>query len=190
MSEVQVKKAGKENEKAMAPTPRADFPLFRWPSLDLPLFRGNMFSMNPFALMRQFADEMDRSFAGFGTQKDPEMWMPAVEVKRTNGNLQVKAELPGLDKNDIKVQVTENTLILEGERKQEKEEKGEEYYRSERSYGHFYRSIPLPEGVETDKVKAQFANGLLEVSLPCKEKKPAAKEVPVQEGAKAASTAA
>lgn len=190
MSEVKVKKVGEEKEKAMAPAARPDFPMLRFPSFDLPLFRGSMFNMNPFALMRQFTDEMDRSFAGFATPKEPEFWMPAIEVKQFNGNLLVKADLPGLDKNDIKIQLTEDTLILEGERKQEKEEKGEEYYRSERTYGKFYRAIALPEGVEVDKVKAEFGNGLLEVTLPCKEKKPAMKEVPVQEAAKAKTAVA
>jgi len=189
MSELNVKKVNEEKEKAMAPVRQPDFPLFRWPSFDLPFSRG-LFRMNPFSLMRQFTDEMDRSFAGFGTQNEPEFWMPTVEVKRTNGNLTIKADLPGVDKNDIKVNVTENMLILEGERKQEKEEKGEEYYRSERSYGRFYRTIPLPEGAEVDKAKAEFAHGLLEVTLPFKEKKPATKEVPVQDAPKATSTVA
>ncbi len=97
-----------------------------------------------------------------------------------NGKLLVYAELPGLKKGDIKVQVTEDALILEGERKQEKEEKREGYYHSERSYGHFYRSIPLPEGVTLDKASAEFTNGILEVTIPVAETKQKLARFPCQ----------
>lgn len=171
MAEVKVTKTTEE-KPGMVP----------WTALQTPLFRGNLFSVNPFALMREFTDEMDRMFGAMPKAKEPELWMPTVEVKKSNGDLKVKAELPGMGKEDIKVSVTEEALVLEGERKEEKEEKGEEYYRSERSYGKFYRAIPLPKGSDVDKAKAEFANGMLEVTIPCPESKPKLKDVPVQEG--------
>lgn len=151
------------------------------PSLfDFPLMRHNLFTMNPFAMMRDFLHEMDRFYAKAPTEK-ADWWAPVVEARRADGNFVVTAELPGLKKEEVKVQVTEDALTLEGERKQEKEEKSEEYYRSERSYGHFYRSIPLPEGADVDQAKAEFSNGLLRISIPCAEVKQKVKEIPVQE---------
>ena len=147
---------------------------------DMPLFRGSLFSMNPFALMRQFTEDMDRMFSAWPESK-AEFWTPAVEVRKTNGTLTVVAELPGLTKDNVKVSVTEGGLIIEGERKEEKEEKGEESYRSERSYGKFYRSILLPEGAVLDKATAEIENGVLKVSVPCAETKPGRKEVPIKE---------
>lgn len=173
MSEVKVKKAKEEG-------------LMRRPMLpDFPWFRGNFFHLNPFALMRQFTEEMDRMFRLPWAEKGIEVWSPAIETKMVEGNLVVKAELPGLKKEDFKVQVSDEELILEGERKEEKVEETDEYYRSERSYGRFYRAIPLPEGAELDKVTAKYTDGLLEITVPCQVKKPALKEVPVQEAAKA-----
>jgi HSP20 family protein len=78
----------------------------------------------------------------------------------------VKVDLPGLDQKDIEVTVQDGTLTIRGERKKEKEEKREDYYYAERSYGAFLRSLPLPKGVEADKVKATFKKGVLEVHLP------------------------
>lgn len=106
-------------------------------------------------------------------------------MKQKEGKLLVTAELPGLKKEDVKVHIEGDTLVVEGERKQEKEEKREGYYHSERSYGKFYRSIPLPEGAKGDQVVAQFNNGVLEVTVPVPEVKPKRQEVPVQEGPKA-----
>ncbi|MBL8212499.1 MAG: Hsp20/alpha crystallin family protein [Bryobacterales bacterium] len=147
-----------------------------------PMGRG-LFRMDPFALLREFMNDVEPFVAKPVSREGPEFWMPVVEVKRTNGTLLVKAELPGLEKQDLKVQVVEHDLILEGERKQEKEEKGDRYYRAERSYGHFFRSIPLPETAAVDKIKAELNNGLLEITIPCEEAKKEVKEVPVGEKA-------
>lgn len=147
---------------------------------DMPLFRGSLFSMNPFALMRQFTEEMDRMFTAMPEPK-AEFWCPAIEVKRANGAISVVAELPGLTKDNVKVSVTEDGLVIEGERKEEKEEKGEESYRSERSYGKFYRAVPLPEGVLLDKATAEIENGVLKINVPCAEAKTTRKEVPIKE---------
>ena len=180
MTEIKVKKeVGKEISRETAG-------LVRWPGFEMPLFRGSLFNMNPFALMRRFTEEMDQAFNGMGLAR-PEagLWSPAVEVKEQDGKLLVSAELPGLKKEDVKVEVTEDNLIVEGERKQEKEEKREGYYHSERSYGRFYRSIPLPEGAQVDKASAEFTDGVLQVSVPIPKIEHKLKEIPIQEGAKA-----
>jgi HSP20 family protein len=159
--------------------------LSRGLGFDSPFFRGGLFSVNPFALMRQFTEEMDRMLGtGPRTEAMGAFWSPAIEVRETDGKLLLNAELPGLKKDDVKVHIDGDTLVVEGERKQEKEEKREGYYHSERSYGKFYRSIPLPEGAQTDQASAQFNNGVLEVTLPVRESKQKRQEIPVQEGAK------
>jgi HSP20 family protein len=159
--------------------------LARRPAFEGPLFRGSLFQLNPFELMRRFSDDMDRMFNGGFPTAEAEAWAPAVEVKEEGGKFLVSAELPGVKKEDVKVQVTDDALILEGERKAEKEEKRKGYYRSERSYGRFYRSIPLPEGANLDKASAEFTNGVLEVAIPIPESKRQTREIPVQEGGKA-----
>jgi HSP20 family protein len=132
---------------------------------------------NPLAFMRRFAEETDRLFREFGTRRwftpglfrVPEKataWAPNIEVALRKGQLVIRAELPGLTRDDVKVEVLESMLILEGERKQEKEETREDYYTTERTYGAFYRTIPLPEGVRHEEAKAQFRNGVLEITMP------------------------
>ena len=101
-----------------------------------------------------------------------------------DGNLLVRADLPGLTKEDIKVEVTDDTLTIQGERKQEKKkEEREGYSYSECSYGSFYRAIPLPEGVDPSKATAEFRNGVLEVTVPApSHPEPKARRLEVREG--------
>lgn len=141
-----------------------------------------MSSLNPLSLMRRFTDEMDRLFGPMAhSRREPELWMPPVEVTEQNGYLVVSADLPGLRKEDVKVEVSRDTLMLEGERKQTYREKGETYHLSERSYGRFYRSIPLPEGANIDKAVAELVNGTLEISIPIPETAASRRQIPVQE---------
>ncbi len=136
---------------------------------------------NPFGMMRRFTKDMERLFEDFGTFSFPGFfnrgfpfttefkdfdWMPQVEVMKSNGDFMVKADLPGLTKDNVKVELTDEALTISGERKEEKEEKEKGFYRSERSYGRFFRQIPLPEGAKTDKANATFTNGVLEVKIP------------------------
>jgi len=93
-------------------------------------------------------------------------WMPAVDVFEKEDKFVVKAELPGMKDEDIDVSVVGDTLSIKGEKKTETEIKDEDYYRCERSYGSFYRSIPLPSNVDADKIEASFEDGVLEVALP------------------------
>ncbi len=93
-------------------------------------------------------------------------WAPAVDIKETEDALVLSAELPGLTKEDVKITLENQVLTLSGERKFEKEAKGENYHRIERSYGAFTRAFTLPTHVRTEKVEATFDNGVLTVTLP------------------------
>ncbi len=95
-----------------------------------------------------------------------ETFTPSVDVKETDKKVIITAELPGLDEKDIEITVSGDSLILRGEKRQEEEEKGEDYYRMERRYGSFQRVIPLPCEVEVDKADATFRKGVLTINLP------------------------
>jgi HSP20 family protein len=152
---------------------------------------------NPFGMMRRFTEDMERLFDNFGEFRFPNFfnqelfpfagenkvfdWMPQIEMIQTNGDLMVKAELPGLTKDDVKVELTDEALIISGERKEEKEEKREGFYRTERNYGRFFRQIPLPEGVMTDKANAIFRNGVLEVTVPVVKTESNARKLEIKE---------
>jgi HSP20 family protein len=118
-------------------------------------------------MMRHFSDEMDRMWGDYGRGREESPgWRPSVDVREQNGQLQVRADLPGVKQSDIKVAIENDALVIQGERKREEERHEEGWYRAERSYGSFYRAIPLPEGVEADKANARFENGVLEISIP------------------------
>jgi HSP20 family protein len=129
----------------------------------------------PFGMMRKFAEDMDRMFESTGFPSmhrfiprsggGEAQFSPDVEVLERDGKLIVRADLPGLNKDDVDVEVSEHSLTIEGERKREHEKKEEGMYSCERTYGHFYREIPLSEGVKTDTAKANFKNGVLEVTF-------------------------
>lgn len=97
---------------------------------------------------------------------DAELTAPAVDLTEDDKTYKVTAELPGMDEKDIDVTVSGGALVIKGEKKEEKEEKDKNYYLSERSYGSFRRSFSLPEGVDQDKITANFAKGVLTVTLP------------------------
>jgi HSP20 family protein len=106
-------------------------------------------------------------------------WTPAVDMVDHDDEIVLRADLPGLDEKDIEVRVHDHVLTIQGERKEETEEKKEDYYYSERSYGAFARTLSLPAGVEADKVKATFKKGVLEVHLP-KAKEAKAKKIEIK----------
>lgn len=97
-------------------------------------------------------------------------WAPTVDISETDAEYAIKAELPEVKKEDVKVTVEDGVLTLQGERKQEKEEKGKKYHRIERSYGRFVRSFTLPDTVDESKVKAEYTDGVLHLHLPKSEK--------------------
>ena len=161
-------KVRKENSGALAYRPEAYFPF------------GSLLGGNVFNIMKRFSQEMDRTFANFGAPAEADLWAPPLEVKHKDGKFVVTAELPGLTKDEVKVEVVENALVIEGERKQAKEEREAGFYRSERYYGKFYRSIPLPKGAKADEIKAELNNGILEVVIPVPEVKPVQRQIPIR----------
>ncbi len=98
------------------------------------------------------------------------MWTPSVDIFETEEAVVVKAEIPGVERDQISVEIKDGILTLHGERKFEKEVKEENYHRIERAYGTFHRSFSLPSSVEQDKISAKFKEGVLEVTLPKKER--------------------
>ena len=108
-------------------------------------------------------------------------WAPKVDISETDKEFTIKAELPEVKKEDVKVNVENGQLTISGERKQEKEEKGKKFHRIERSYGSFMRSFTLPENVDAAGIKAAFKDGMLNLSLPKTAKaKPKTTEVKIQ----------
>ncbi len=108
---------------------------------------------------------------------------PAVDVAETDEDIQVTADLPGLTEKDITVTLDEDHLILHGEQRREQEDKKKNYHLVERSFGEFTRQVTLPAGVERDKVKAQFKNGVLTVTLPkTREAKSRKRAIPITAG--------
>ena len=108
-----------------------------------------------------------------------EYGFPAIEYARKGDNLVVHAELPGIDPKDVEINVVGNHLTIKGERKMDKEVKEEDYYMREIGYGTFERTITLPEGVNTEKVKATYNKGLLEITMPA-EVAVKGKKVPIE----------
>lgn len=123
----------------------------------------------PFRDMLNLRADMDRLFNSFfgGFPEDREgLWAPLIDIEEDNENIMVRAELPGMNKDEIKVTVRDNMLVISGERKQEKEVKEKTYHRIERSYGQFSRTITLPAAVNADKIKASYKDGVLSITLP------------------------
>jgi HSP20 family protein len=130
---------------------------------------------NPFRMLERFADEVDRMFDDFGLGRgwsrsspfrESIAWTPRIDIVQRNNELVVRADLPGLSKDDVKVDVTDDAVVIQGERHREHEEDQGGVYRTERSYGSFYRAIPLPDGAIADQAKARFKDGVLEITMP------------------------
>jgi len=156
-------------------------------------------SMNPSSLVRRFIDEVDRLADDFGIGRGllssverglPGAWAPQIEIFERDGQLIVHADLPGLRKEDVKVELADNALTIAGERRKEREEEREGFYRSERSYGRFFRRVPLPEGVNTEDARASFHDGVLEVTMPApKGEAKAARKLEIADGGAAKARA-
>jgi len=108
------------------------------------------------------------------------LWSPPVEVSEKDGHIKICAELPGMSKEDVKVEVTQEGVTISGERKREEENRREGIYRSERSYGSFMRTIPVPAEAQVEKAKATFENGILTVSVPVPETNYRRHEIPIE----------
>jgi HSP20 family protein len=138
-------------------------------------------------------NEMNRLFNTFFETPAPgnggtlRRWIPAMDLVETENEFVLRADLPGLSENDVKIELEDNTLTVSGERRAEHEERKEGYYRIERSSGAFARSLTLPEGVDAEAVRASFDKGVLEVRIPKpEERKP--KMVAISVGAESPKT--
>lgn len=141
---------------------------------------------DPFRELEEMSDRLNRVFTRPAVRSSGKEtltvadWIPTVDISETEGEYVIKAELPEVKKEDVKVTVENGVLTLQGERRQEIEEKGKKFHRVERSYGSFARSFTLPESVDDVAVKAEFKDGVLNLRLPKTEKvKPKAIEVRV-----------
>jgi HSP20 family protein len=149
-----------------------------------PVQREPRWTASSSRMLDRFADEIQSLFDDFGFGRSGlvprwsrsalrtpfgagvDMWAPDVEVYQQNNDLVVRADLPGMKKDDVWIDVTDNDITISGERRQEQESERGGIYRSERSYGSFRRTIPLPEGAIADQAKATFKDGVLEVRMP------------------------
>jgi len=158
--------AGKEKDPKSVVTSRPFMDLTRW-ERDMDRVMEDFFGRR----MKSWLPHWDRE--GMGCRA------PAIDVYEENDDVVVKAELPGIEKDNLEVNLTDHTLTIKGEKKKEEEIKDEKYYRSERSYGSFMRTLELPTDVQSDKVQATFKNGILEVRIP-KTEEAKAKEIKVK----------
>jgi HSP20 family protein len=141
---------------------------------------------SPLDSLHQQMDRLFEDFFGEGTLMpfgglEAGTFIPRVEMKEDDKQIQVTAELPGVDENDIRVSATDEVLSIEGEKKSEVEEKEKGLYRSERFYGSFRRELSLPKGIEINKIEASFKNGVLKLTLPKTEQaQKTAKSIPIK----------
>jgi HSP20 family protein len=171
--------------------PRGRSPAREQRSLLPALFAGppdllaTAFMSNPFGFMRRMSEEMNEIFEGSGLgggvapsrvgdrslvsrsgQGATELWMPQIEVRQRGNEIVLRADLPGLKKEDVDIEVEDGVLTLSGERRQEQDDEQQGFYRSERSYGAFRRAVALPEGVNEEEISASFNDGVLEIRMP------------------------
>lgn len=132
---------------------------------------------NPFRSLHRFAEEVDRMFdqfgfgwrspmAGLSRMSGTNFWAPEIDAFQRGDQLVIRADLPGLKKDDLSIEVSHDAVTIQGERRAEQKDEREGYYRSERTYGSFCRVVPLPEGAMTEQAKASFRDGVLEITMP------------------------
>ena len=156
-----------------------------------------MLRTSPFALMRRLTEDMDQWFEQFGLGHGGRgghsmaagggLFAPAVEVFERDGTFVVRADLPGLTKDDVQVEVTDAALVLEGERRSEHDDQQEGAVHSERHYGMFRRQIPLPEGINAEQATATFKDGVLEVTMPAPQRQARGRRIAIQGAAESPS---
>lgn len=155
---------------------------------------------SPFGMMRRLMEDMDRMLEPFGALggggllrsglgggvgglgEGLNLWQPQIDVFEKDGNIVVRADLPGVQKDQVQLRLEDDVLLVSGERKDERKEEREGYYHSERSYGSFQRAIQLPIGVDPDEVVASFDNGVLEVKVPVPAQVARGKQIAIGEG--------
>ena len=169
-------------------------------------YYGAGYGSGPFSIMRRISDEMDRLFENFGMGRGlfggeqeqsgfdatgygqaPAMWSPHIEVFERGGKLVIQADLPGMKRDDINVRVESDEVIVQGERRHEQTSDQGGYYRSERSYGNFYRTIPLPEGTNAESASATFRDGVLEIELEAPQRRQRGRTLEIRDAASGTS---
>lgn len=141
---------------------------------------------DPFRDLNVLQDRMNRLFEDAGRSRSgdepvPATWSPAVDILETEGEIVVKAELPGIDRKDISLHLEGNVLTLKGERRFEKETKEENYHRIERAYGAFSRAFSIPATVDEENIRAEYRNGVLKIALPKKEQTTKLKQIHISD---------
>jgi HSP20 family protein len=160
----------------------------------------------PFSAMRRISEDMDRlldsfgfgrglfptfsqsALSGYGGEGASSLWTPHIEVHERDGKFLVSADLPGVKKEDVSVEITQDAVTIQGQRKQEKTSSEGGFYRSERSYGSFYRTIPLPEGAKTDNASATFRDGVLQIDVEVPQQKSSGRTLEIKDAAPGATT--
>ncbi len=142
-----------------------------------------------YSLQREMNSLFDDFFKGFDfatlgrEQEHFGIFSPSIDIKESDKEVSIKAELPGVDEKEIEVSLTDDALTIKGEKKEEKEEKSKNYYRMERSYGSFSRTVPLPTGIDSQKADAVFKKGVLTITVPkTEEAKAKLKKIEVKTG--------
>jgi HSP20 family protein len=136
------------------------------------------YGRDPFAMMERLSQEMDQLFDSFfygrplarsaRQSQIPSLWAPEVDICEEGNQLRVTVDLPGVPKDAVKIDIQEGLLTIQGERREERTEGGEQqgFRRTERRYGSFYRSIPLPDGADAEQAQARMKEGVLEITIP------------------------
>ena len=140
----------------------------------------------PIDMLRRFRHDMDRLFEDFNPMRISEgqntmlsVWSPRTEMLERDGKFTIRVELPSVEKDDVRVTLSGDTLVIEGERRHREEQQASGYYESEWTYGRFYREIPLPETIDPTDVNASFNHGVLEITLPQMHNLPERREIPI-----------
>jgi HSP20 family protein len=155
----------------------------------LPLSPQEMLRMSPFSLLGRITEEFDRMLQPFLPENETAniAWIPTVEISQLDGTYHILAELPGLSPNEVRVEVDDDAVILQGERQVEREANEGGIRRSERQFGMFYRRIPLPEGANPEQAKAKFHDGILEITMPAPNKQTERRQIQVEGDSKPSS---
>lgn len=143
---------------------------------------------SPFSFMRRFGEGMEQLFADFGVGglmprgfNELAAWTPQIEMFERDKQLVIRADLPGLKKDDVQIELRDDSVVIQGERQEERKEEREGFYSTERMYGRFYREIPLPEGAHTDEATATFHDGVLEIAIPHEEGETRGRQLEIQD---------
>jgi HSP20 family protein len=141
--------------------------------------------LNPFTLMRRMQEELNRAFSPSGSGSSSPgagsgLWVPPIEIAYRDSNFVVSAELPGIPDENVTVEIDDDAIVIQGERQIEHTETKGGMTRTERRYGEFYRAIPLPDGADPEKARAEFKNGVLQITVPVAQAKSNTRQIPIE----------